>query len=532
MLELMRKHARNWIMKVLLGIIIIVFIFYFGSLGGLQQTETVATVDGKNLTYADYQREYTNLVEAYRQRLGDKVTEELLKGGRLKEMALDNLIYQTILLKKASEMDLRVSDEEMRAFILSVPAFQRDGVFDDRLYKQALRYNKVTAEEFEGIQKRAMTIAKMEELVQGSVKVSDREVSDLYRLQNEKMNLAFIAISPGDFLGRITPSEKDLEHYLKEHGDRFRVAEQIRLKVLAFSGKDYADTVKPSDEDVREYYDRHKSEFRRDGREQPLAQVRDRIVAELKRVEGMYAAADRAKKAHDTIYQDEKFDGYAAQNRLTVQATGFFPASDPPAELRGIKDFEKTVFTLKQNEISPVLSNDRGYFLVQVAERKPAYVPPLRQVEKDVRAGYLQEEARRQAAAEAEALAGRLKAGATLDKVSRDKGWKIEETGFFAPARAIPKIGESRELTEALWGLSVKKPHPEQAFPVNNRFILVELKGKSPLDMTDFASRKETLRGALLQMKQQTIIRNWIEGIKAAMEKDKRLEIKKDLKEL
>jgi peptidyl-prolyl cis-trans isomerase D len=166
MLELMRKHARNWIMKVLLGIIIIVFIFYFGSLGGLQQTETVATIDGKNLVYADFQREYQNMVEVYRQRLGNEVTEELLKDGRLKQQALDNLIHQTILLKKADEMNIRVSDEDMKSFIMSVPAFQRNGVFDDRLYKQALRYNKVTAEEFEGIQRRAMTIARLEDLVQ------------------------------------------------------------------------------------------------------------------------------------------------------------------------------------------------------------------------------------------------------------------------------------------------------------------------------------------------------------------------------
>ncbi len=229
MLELMRKHARNWIMKVLLGIIIIVFIFYFGSLGGLQQTETIATVDGKTLTYADFQREYNNMVEAYRQRLGDKVTEELLKGGRLKEMALDNLIYQTILLKQAAEMNIQVSDEEMRTFILSVPAFQRDGVFDDRLYQQALRYNKITAEEFEGIQKRAMTIAKLEDLVQGSVKVSDREVSDLYRLQNEKMNLAFVAISPKDFLVALRPRRRP--GGLPEGARRrFRVAERIQLK--------------------------------------------------------------------------------------------------------------------------------------------------------------------------------------------------------------------------------------------------------------------------------------------------------------
>jgi len=532
MLELMRKHARNWIMKVLLGIIIIVFIFYFGSLGGRQQTEVIATVDGKNLTYADFQREYRNMVEAYRQRLGDKVAEQMIKEGVLKEQALDNLIYQTILLKKAAELGLQVSDEEMRNFIMAVPAFQRNGVFDDRLYKQALRYNKITAEEFEGIQKRALTIAKLEDLIQGSVKVSDREVSDLYRLQNEKMNLAFLEVSPRDFQSRISPSAKDLETYLKEHGDRFRVAEKIRLKVLAFPGKDYADVVKVTDQDVRDYYDRHRSEFRKDGREQALAQVRDRIVGELKRVEGMYTASDRVKKAHDTIYQEENFDGYAARNHLAVQTTEFFPIANPPAEYKGIKDFEKVVFALKPGETSPILSNDRGYYLFQVAERRPSYVPPLKDVEQEVRAGYVQAEAREQARKEAEALAARLKAGSTLDQIAREKGRNIQETGFFTPGQAIPKIGASRELTEALWALSTKKPNAERAFPVDDRFILVALKARSPLDFSDFASRKESLRSALLQMKRREILRTWIDGLKTAMLKDGRLKIKKDVKEL
>jgi peptidyl-prolyl cis-trans isomerase D len=377
-----------------------------------------------------------------------------------------------------------------------------------------------------------MTIAKLEDLIQGSVKVSDREVSDLYRLQNEKMNLAFIEISPRDFQGRVTPSERDLESYLKEHGDRFRAPERIRLKVLAFPGKDYEDQVKPTDEDIRDYYDRHKGDFRRNGKEQPLDQVRGRIVAELKRVEGMYAAQDRAKKAHDAIYQNENFDGYAGQNHLAVQSTGFFSAADPPAEFKGLKDFGNTVFTLKPGEVSSLLSDERAYYLFQVAERKAAYVPPLGEVRTAVQSAYVQDEARRLATKEAEALAARLKAGATLAEVAREKGRPVQETGFFAPGQLIPKIGPSRELTEALWGLSAKKPAAEKAFPVEGRFILVSLKARSPIDFSAFASQKEELRGALLQMKRREVIRTWIEGIKTAMQKDGRLKISRDIKEL
>ena len=119
MLDLMRKHARNWIMKVLLGIIIVVFIFYFGSIGRSRQADIVATVDGKTIAYVDLQKEYQNLSQFYRQRLGGMLTDEMLKGLNLKQQALDNLIQQAIILQKAKELDVKVTDEEVQASILA-----------------------------------------------------------------------------------------------------------------------------------------------------------------------------------------------------------------------------------------------------------------------------------------------------------------------------------------------------------------------------------------------------------------------------
>ncbi|MCX5841607.1 MAG: SurA N-terminal domain-containing protein, partial [Deltaproteobacteria bacterium] len=186
MLDLMRKHARNWIMKVLLGIIIVVFIFYFGSIGRSRQADIVATVDGKTIAYVDLQKEYQNLSQFYRQRLGGMLTEEMLKGLNLKQQALDNLIQQAIIIQKAKELDVKVTDEEVQASILATPGFQRGGVFDDRIYKQVLRFNKLTPEDFELLQKNALIMTRFAHLIQEGVKVSDRDLYDLYRFQNEK----------------------------------------------------------------------------------------------------------------------------------------------------------------------------------------------------------------------------------------------------------------------------------------------------------------------------------------------------------
>ena len=216
---------------------------------------------------------------------------------------------------------------------------------------------------------------KVEDLIQDGVKVSDQEIHDLYRMQNEKINVDFIQISPKAFIGGIKPTPADLEAFLKAREGQFRVPEQVQIKYLAFMGQDYAAAAKISDAESADYYERNKIQWKKGDKVQPLAEVRERIVAELGQIGGMYAAADEAKKAHDTIYQEENFDAYAAQKKLTVQTTGLFRINDPPPEFKPIADFVKIVSRLEKNEISRVLQGEKGYYIVQVADRKAPYLP-------------------------------------------------------------------------------------------------------------------------------------------------------------
>lgn len=57
MLKFFRKHARGWFMLVFMGIIIFVFVLYFGTDRGAQTTNTLAVVDGIVITEADYYHE-------------------------------------------------------------------------------------------------------------------------------------------------------------------------------------------------------------------------------------------------------------------------------------------------------------------------------------------------------------------------------------------------------------------------------------------------------------------------------------------
>ncbi|MHB8773386.1 MAG: SurA N-terminal domain-containing protein [Syntrophales bacterium] len=532
MLDLMRKHARNWLMKTILGIIIVVFVFYFGSMGGRERAERIAMVDGKPIVYADFQREYQQLLDTYRQRFGQGLTEEMIKSLNLKQQAVDNLVTQAVVMLKAEEMNVRASDEEVRAMILAYQPFQRNGAFDQRLYEQTLRANKMTAEEFEAQQKKMLVMMRMEDLIRNAVRVSDQEVHDLYRMQNEKINVDFVELSPRAFTGAIKTTPAELEAFLKAQEGRFRVPEQVQIKYLAFLGQEHANAVRIPDAEVADYYERHKEQWTKDKKVQPLAEVRERIVAEMTRARGMYLAADEAKKAHDTIYQEENFDAYAGQKKLAVRTTGMFRINDPPAEFRAIADIGKILTGLQKNEMSRVIQSEKGYYLLVVTDRKAAYLPALKEIEPEVEKLYREAGAKKAAQKEAEALIARLKKGDSLETVAREKGLKIMETGLFQPGGAIPKLGSSPELNEALYQVSEKKPYPETAFFLDGNYVIIRFKERGKVDEAGFASQKDSITQYVKQTKQTEVVKAWVEGSKAALVKDGRLEFTRDVKDL
>jgi peptidyl-prolyl cis-trans isomerase D len=404
----------------------------------------------------------------------------------------------------------------------------------------------MSADEFEAAQKKMLVAMRVEDLIRNAVRVSEREVQDLYRMQNEKINVEFVQLSPKALAGGIKASTADLEAFLKAQEARFRVPEQFQIKYLAFLGQDYASSAGVSDAEVADYYERNKGQWTKDvsnvrnstgavvpaQKVQPLAEVRERIVAELARTRGMYAAADEAKKAHDTIYQNENFDAYAGQKKLAVRTAGLFRVTDPPAEFRSIAEFGKILAGLQKNEMSRVIPSDKGYYLLVVTDRRAAHLPALKEIEADVERQYREAEARKEAQKEAEALLARLKKGDSLEAVAREKGLKIAETGLFQPGGAAPKLGSSPELTEALYQISEKHPYPERVFSVDGGYVIVRFKERGKVDEAGFAAQKESIAQYLRQQRQGEIVKAWVEGSKAALIKDGRLAFTRDLKDL
>ncbi|HUN54402.1 MAG TPA: SurA N-terminal domain-containing protein [Smithella sp.] len=531
MLKFFRKHARGWFMIGILGIIIIVFVLYFGSNRGGQNAKIIATIDKKAISEAEFHNEYERMLDMARIRLGAKLTPEILKKMDLKKKTYDELLNKQIILAKAADLKIQVSDDELRNSIMSLPELQTNGEFDERRYQQILRYNRMTSEDFETLHRANMIANKIESLVREGVKISDQEVHDLYMLQNQKINVNFVQISGNDIKKKFTPTESELEDYLKHNSNLFRVPEQIKIQYIFFSGDSFPQDV--SDADIKSYYLSNKDKYKtRDGKQQTLTEAQGSIARELKRTRGLPNAYSEARKARDVIYQEDNMEAYASKNNLKIHNLDFFSINKTPQELESLKNLTETLLDMQKNEISKVIAAEDGYYLFKIVDIKPAYSPKLSAIENEVRRRFTESETQTLAEKEAQSIIERLKTGEGLDKIAKEKGLKVNETGFFKTGDTIPKVGTIPDASDVLFQLSASKPYAEKPLFINNAYFILKLKDVSKPDEKDFEAQKAMYTKILLSMKRDEALQTWLEGNKAAMIKEKRVKIKKTVETL
>jgi peptidyl-prolyl cis-trans isomerase D len=103
----------------------------------------------------------------------EKFDEEMQKKLNIKEKAIDALVSQTLLLIAAQENGITVSDNELKEAIINEPAFMKNGVFDNEVYQNILRFSGLTPSVYESNKREELMIKKMSKLIESSAMAPD-----------------------------------------------------------------------------------------------------------------------------------------------------------------------------------------------------------------------------------------------------------------------------------------------------------------------------------------------------------------------
>ncbi|HQO79347.1 MAG TPA: SurA N-terminal domain-containing protein, partial [Thermodesulfobacteriota bacterium] len=194
-LSILRKKARSFFVYVAFGIIIIVFVFYFGwGSGGGDNNETwAAKVNDVSISQQRYLSYYKQMESYYRELYKQPLDSAVLEKLGLKQKALDTLIEDALMLQAAEAAGIKISQDEMQEKIQEIKAFQTEGTFDLQRYKQLLRANELSPQEFEENQVRDIMVDRIQSILEGAAKASEGELWEQYIIENEKVKLEYVA---------------------------------------------------------------------------------------------------------------------------------------------------------------------------------------------------------------------------------------------------------------------------------------------------------------------------------------------------
>ena len=497
MLRYMRTHATSWFIKILLGLIIVVFVLWgMGSIKSKKET-IVATVGGDYIPRGEFDRTYHNVVEYYTRMFGKQLPPDLLKGLDIKQQALDQLINAAIMQQGIHRIGLRVSEEELREAILHYPAFQRGGQFDINLYERLLRSIGVGDEQFQTMMQEDLMSQRLAALIGDTgVVLTEEEVKGLYFLQNEQINLSFVKIPPKALMRRVRPTQSDVERYYAEHGEEFRTPSQVKVLYLRFSPDAYRKEVAVSPQDVQEYYDMHKEQYHRPERVR-VSHILIRVSPDAG-PDVVEQARKKAEKALAEARRDAQGANFAALARTYSDDPSASEGGDLGYFSRGEMDptLGKVVFALRKGEIGPVVKTRHGFHVVKVTDVQAGRTRASDEVKEEIISLVMKERAQDLAAIHAEDAAYQAKQGDGLKAYADEMGLQVREAGPFRTGESVKGLGP-RERFSAI-AFTVDANEVSSAFQDGEDYFVLQVVDKIPPQIPPLETVREEVKEVLI----------------------------------
>jgi peptidyl-prolyl cis-trans isomerase D len=513
MLGVMRKYKQSIVIKIVFGVIVLSFIgtifLVWGKGDDVSTGGYAAKVNGNKITLDDYQKSYYRIRNIYEQIYGKSLTPEMEKQIGLKKMAMDSLIDAVLVRQESKKLGIKVSKDDISNEIAKIPSFQKDGAFNFDLYVQTLKANRITPQSFEDSQEADLIVKKTRDKIKDRVMLTDQDLLQAFKKQNDKVELQFASWSPADVKGEVTLSEQELTTYLQGHQEEFKTQEMISISYVLLDPSAQATKVAVSDEEVQAYYQKNIDRYQGKGGILPFAEVKDRAkvdAAKLKAIKEMY------EKAADTVNKNLKtgdLNAAAAAVGGKIVDTPLFTAKAPAAAIAGESELIKKAFSVKQGELGGPVETPKGIYILKVKDRKPAVVPPLAEIKQQVSLKATEAKARDLAKKKAEeALVQLAKGGSAL---------KLQDSGSFgySAAGVIPRIGTSPEMMEAAFELTTAAAAAKTPFKIGDRWFAVKLKQRIEANSADFQKNKEQIKQSILPKKQQEALDTWLKELKA-----------------
>lgn len=377
MFEFVRTHTK--LLQFVLVLLIFPSFVFFGIQGysrfGEGGTNTVAKVDGRNVTQAEWDQAHQRQVERMRQQM-PTVDVKLFDNPAAKRETLEALVRERVLLAAAVHRNLLVGDERLQRQFVEDPQFAGLRNADGSVNQAILAAQGLTSQDFVAQLRQELGMQQVLRGVSGSAlptpAVADLALDALL----QRRQLALARFDAKSYAAKIQPGDAQIEAYYKAHESEFSAPEQASIEYVVLDLETIKKGIAVPDDEARKYYAENASRYtvaeERRARHILIAADKD-AAADVKqkakaRAEALLAEARKSPASFADLAKKNSADaGSAAQGGdLDFSGRGGMVA----------KPLEDAVFAMKVGEIGELVTSEFGYHIVKLeavrgGEKKP-----------------------------------------------------------------------------------------------------------------------------------------------------------------
>ena len=432
------KHSKK-VLWLIAGAVIMAFVLSnASSFLDRKQAKIIAEIGGQKVTITNFNK-YIDLARLdfilYRN-----------ENDRAKEITSDAIIEKAKiyyrLLWKAKEEGVEVGDKETVQWINR--NFSRSGKFDQASYQQYIEYISrnfgltLTMRSFEEYIRQLIVIDRLwEKLIK--VSVTDEEVQSLYAIENQKAKIAYFFI----------PYEK------------FRVDVGIQPN------------------EIEDFYHNNKTSFQKES----TVDIEYVLIAK---------DDDSEMEKANELSKFKTLKEFAEKELLEIEETGFIKKNDIAKETGWKQEVAQIAFNLGISEMSSPIDVDESLMIVSKKDEKASFIPPLGEIEAEVKEKLIVFRAKEETKEFATDLLKEInqKKITNLAKFKNKNNGELKETDFFKYNDYIEGIGLDKNISSIIFSLKKDEIHSD-IIALDKGACILQLKDKTPIDEVDFQAKEK-----------------------------------------
>jgi peptidyl-prolyl cis-trans isomerase D len=375
MLQDIRENSQGTIAKIIIGLLIVSLSIWGmdAIIGGFSGEPEVATVNGEAIT----EREFLRVVQLESQRRLSRMErpdQSLLDEDQIRSDVLQSLIQQKVLTQDAQEQGLALSDADIDALITQMPQFQVDGVFNSDRFVAAVRNMGMGVTEFRETMRQQYVINQIRAGIAQSGLSASQNAAQVLAIQNQTRDFRVATLSRSSVSDQVSVTEEEIAAYYEENAEDFQEPEQVTARYIVLSLEALAESIDITDQEVQAYYQERASDLAREERRASHILIEDGADAE-----------ETITTIQEQLAAGESFSALAEE--YSVDTVSAEQGGDLGYAGRGVYDpaFEEALFSLEEGQVSESVSTSFGVHLIRVTDVRRSAVPPLAELQDQLR---------------------------------------------------------------------------------------------------------------------------------------------------